>query len=259
MGDQVAARESREMNAYDKLLREWPYEPGVVQAREATGSNGEPRIQLRVDLGILQMELSGRPDGLHPMGCESLLDHFERLAVRAEREGKPEAFRLTPEDCVRLQQEGVQYYHRYLACFQLQRFAEVARDTERNLRLFDFVEKHASKGELGIMFQQFRPYVLMMRTRARAMLALQKEDYGEVIRLIEEGIREIRDFVTERFPPEALDHCNEIGFLQKWLDEVKKERPLTPREKLQRQLHEAVEAEDYEKAARLRDALKEIG
>ncbi|NUN93856.1 MAG: UvrB/UvrC motif-containing protein [Verrucomicrobiae bacterium] len=245
-------------NEYDKLLKEWPYEPGVVQAREATGSDGEPRIQLRVDLGILQMELAGRPDGLRPMGCESLLEHFERLAARAEREGKPEAFRLTPEDCVRLQQEGVQYYHRYLACFQLQRFAEVARDTERNLRLFDFVEKHANKGELGMMFQQFRPYVLMMRSRARAMLALQKEEYDEAIRLIEEGLGEIRSFLEDRAPSEVVENCSEIGFLQKWLDEIKRERPLTPREKLQRQLHEAVETEDYEKAARLRDALKEL-
>lgn len=245
-------------NEYDKLLKEWPYEPGVVQAREVTGSDGEPRIQLRVDLGILQMDLAGRPDGLRPMGCESLLEHFERLAARAEREGTPDAFRLTPEDCVRLQQEGVQYYHRYLACFQLQRFAEVARDTERNLRLFDFVEKHASKGELGMMFQQFRPYVIMMRSRARAMLALQREEYDEVIRLIEEGIEEIRSFLEERAPPEVIENSSEIGFLQKWLDEVKRERPLTPREKLQRQLNEAVEREDYEKAARLRDALKEL-
>jgi hypothetical protein len=246
-------------NEYDKLLKEWPYEPGVVQAREVTGSDGEPRIQLRVDLGILQMELAGRPDGLRPMGCESLLDHFERLANRAEQEGNPDAFRLTPEDCVRLQQEGVQYYHRYLACFQLQRFTEVARDTARNLRLFDFVEKHASKGELGMMFQQFRPYVLMMNARSRAMLALQKEDYADVIRIIETGIQEIRSFVEDRLPPEAAEHCNEVEFLQKWLDEVKRERPLTPREKLQRQLREAVESEDYEKAARLRDALKELG
>lgn len=245
-------------NEYDKLLKEWPYEPGVVQAREVTGSDGEPRIQIRVDLGILQMEFAGRPDGLRPMGSESLLDHFERLAARADQEGNSEAFRLTPEDCVRLQQEGVQYYHRYLACFQLQHFTEVARDTARNLRLFDFVENRAIKGEMGMMFQQFRPYVLMMNTRARAMLALLKEDFAEVIRIIEGGIQEIRSFMEERLPPEALEHCNETDFLQKWLDEVKRERPRTPREKLQRQLSEAVESEDYEKAARLRDALKEL-
>ena len=167
-------------------------------------------------------------------------------------------YKRQPEDCVRLQQEGVQYYHRYLACFQLQHFTEVARDTARNLRLFDFVENRAIKGEMGMMFQQFRPYVLMMNTRARAMLALLKEDFAEVIRIIEGGIQEIRSFMEERLPPEALEHCNETDFLQKWLDEVKRERPRTPREKLQRQLSEAVESEDYEKAARLRDALKEL-
>ena len=35
--------------------------------------------------------------------------------------------------------EGLQYYHRYLAAFHLERYDLVARDTERNLRLFAFV------------------------------------------------------------------------------------------------------------------------
>jgi len=38
------------------------------------------------------------------------------------REQKGEAYELTPEQCAELQQEGIQYYHRYLSLFQINDF-----------------------------------------------------------------------------------------------------------------------------------------
>ena len=45
------------------LLQEWAYEPGRVNARRITGCDGRPKLQVRIDLGVLQMEIEGRPDG----------------------------------------------------------------------------------------------------------------------------------------------------------------------------------------------------
>jgi hypothetical protein len=246
------------MEDLDSLLRNWPFEPGTIQVRMVEARDGRLKIQLRLDLGVLQMEVSGRPDGQTPFGCESLLDHFERLAVRFEQEDKAELFRLTAEDCLRLQQEGIQYYHRYLAFFQLQNYEAVIRDTKRNLRLFDFVTKHADKPDMASMFQQFRPYVLMMLTRAQGMLALQNKDYNLALKYISKGIQDIKTFLQEHFPPELIEQSAELNFLQNWEKEIQEQRPLTPREKLQQQMLDAVEQEDYERAARLRDALREL-
>jgi hypothetical protein len=246
------------MEDLDSLLRNWPFEPGTIQVRMVDGRDGRAKIQLRLDLGVLQMEVSGRPDGQTPFGCESLLDHFERLCVRFEQEEKSDLFRLTAEDCLRLQQEGIQYYHRYLAFFQLQNYESVIRDTKRNLRLFEFVTKHADKQEMASMFQQFRPYVLMMLARAQGMLALQNKDYNLALKHIAKGIQDIRNFLQEHFPPELIEQSAELNFLQNWEKEIQDQRPLTPREKLQQQMLDAVEQEDYERAARLRDALKEL-
>jgi hypothetical protein len=52
----------------DKALAGWEFKPGMVQARLVTASDGRQVIQLRIDLGVLQMELKGRPDGLRPNG-----------------------------------------------------------------------------------------------------------------------------------------------------------------------------------------------
>lgn len=242
----------------DPMLRSWPYEAGSIQARTVHGLDGRLKIQLRLDMGILQMEMSGRPDGQTPFGCESLFDHYEKLARRFEREGRSDAFRLNLEDGLKLQQEGMQYYYRYLALFQLEHFSGVARDTERNLRMFDFVAAHADKPEMAAMFQQYRPYVLMMLTRARATLALQNKDHTLAIKHIEWGLHEIRTFLLTHMPPEAVEQNHELNFLHNMLKEVRTDRPLTPREKLHNQLRDAVTKEDYERAARLRDALREL-
>ena len=112
--------------------------------------------------------------------------------------------------------------------------------------------------ELATMFQQFRPYVLMMLSRARSMIALEDKEHGLALKHAEWGIQEIRDFLLENASPEAVEQSPEIQFLQNWIKEIERERPLTPREKLHRQMQEAVANEDYERAARLRDALNEL-
>ncbi len=65
--------------------------------------------------------------------------------------------------------EGLQYYHRYLSAFHLERFDLVARDTARNLRLFAFVVKHAARQRDRIEFDRYRPYVEMMHCRAQGL------------------------------------------------------------------------------------------
>ena len=102
---------------------------------------------------------------MRPNGCESLLTYHQQRALRAEERG--EDYDLSPEQCTELQQEGIQYYHRYLSLFQINEFAGVVRDTQRNLDLFNFVTEHTDREELSWTMQQFRPYVLMMNTRAK--------------------------------------------------------------------------------------------
>src|SRR5436309_11287990 len=148
------------------ILKDWPHENGNIKVRKIVGLDGREKLQLRVDLGVLQMEMTGRPDGQRPHNCESLLQYHQKQAGHAE--AKCEAYELTPEQCAELQQEGIQYYHRYLSLVQINDFARMVRDTQRNLDLFTFVSEHTDREEHSWSLQQFRPYVLMMHTRARA-------------------------------------------------------------------------------------------
>src|ERR1041384_5758639 len=75
------------------ILKDWPYESGTVKVRKITGLDGREKLQLRVDLGVLQMEIIGRPDGRRPHNCESLLEYHRKRAIRARRPRKIAAAR----------------------------------------------------------------------------------------------------------------------------------------------------------------------
>src|SRR6185503_19452940 len=90
------------------LLDRWEYRPGQVMVRRFVGKDGQEKIQLRVDLGILQMNAEGRPDGKRPMGYASLFEFFLGKQLQSEKSKKQEAseFSLNAEDCSRLQLES---------------------------------------------------------------------------------------------------------------------------------------------------------
>ena len=58
----------------DYQLKRWKFDPESNCVRLLKGADGRDVIQMRVDLGILQLETSGRPDGTRPEGFPTLLD-----------------------------------------------------------------------------------------------------------------------------------------------------------------------------------------
>lgn len=241
------------------LLDAWDYQAGQIVVRKFKGKDGKEKIQLRVDLGILQMNVVGRPDGKQPFGHESLLEHFESRLERhrAERDGE-EGFRLGAEDCAKLQQEAIQYHHRYICLFQLKEFDAVLRDTQRNIKVFDFVERFAEHPELAWALQQLRPQLLMMQIRALGSKKVEMEDFEGAISSVEDGLEEIRGFYREHGRSDMIEQSGEIHSLEGWIQELRTAKPLSEKEKLEHALQDAVRREDYEKAAAVRDALRSL-
>jgi hypothetical protein len=243
-----------------RLLDDWEYQPGQVVVRRFSGRDGRDKIQLRVDLGLLQMNAEGRPDGKRPYGKPSLLEYYKaRLAkYRQAHEDSEEGFKLGPEECAKLQLEALQYHHRYICLLQLEDYPAVIRDAERNLAVFEFVSKYAQAEEMVWALRQFQPQLLMVLTRARGAQALDAENYPLAIQHAEQGLEKIRAFFNDVGHAEGAEQSGEVQSLESWLEELRAKRPLSQRERLERALQEAVQREDYERAARVRDALRKL-
>lgn len=235
------------------ILDKWKYKPNDINVRLVKGVDGREKVQMRIDLGLLQMNLDGRPDGKRPYRYDSYLTYFEKRVKKSD--DKRKRFKLNPIDCLHLQQESVQYYHRYLALIKLGDYARVARDTRKNLRIFDFVSKYCQDEQIHWSFEQYRPYVIMMHTRALASISLDNRNYDEAIALIEKGVAQIESFY-DTHSERADSQKFELEFLKKWLTEIREKRPLSEREKLQKELQQAIKSEEYERAAEIRDLLR---
>jgi hypothetical protein len=246
-----------------RILDGWEFEPNQISVRIVKGDDGREKIQMRLELGLLQMELDGRPDGERPEGLESWLEVF-RQRQRGHESPDPAAapFELGPSDCELLLREGIQYYHRYLSFWHLKRYELCARDTNRNLRLFKFVREYAQREQDKRQFDQWRPYVTMMHTRAVATQLVEMSDYQAAIKAIEAGIEGIKRFLEEYNQTEHSEQCAELTHLVRWREELQTHVPPQPAEppdlvaQLRQQLGEAVAAERFEDAARIRDEIR---
>jgi hypothetical protein len=258
------------------ILEGWSFEPNQLSVRIVRGDDGREKIQLRLELGLLQMELDGRPDGQRPEEKESWLDVYrsrQKEQDTAHPDGAP--FLLEAEDCERLLREGIQYYHRYLSFWHLKRYELCARDTSRNLRLFKFVREHARREQDKRQFDQWRPYVTMMHTRAVATPLLEMNDHVAAVKAIDAGIAGIRTFLEEYQQTERADQCAELTHLVRWREEIVAEAPQSPtaenpdaerpsfeppdlQAQLEAELRAAIDGERFEDAARLRDELRRL-
>lgn len=240
------------------LLKGWDYEAGTINVRKISGNDGSQKLQMRLDLGLLQMEMTGRPDGVRPHGCESLLEYFEsELKDHRTRNGTALGFHLTSSQCESLRHEAVLYYHRYLSLFVLEEFPGVVRDTARNLRVLDLCGEFAVNEQDRLVLEQYRPYITMMNVRARASMLFKEKRYNDALDSVREGLRRIKEFFVHFGQEEAYAHSNEVKVLKKFAREIRRKLPVDPLQKLQSQLERAVKREAYEEAARLRDEIKQ--
>jgi len=238
------------------IMDDWPYRPGQITARRINGSDGVEKIQLRLDLGILQMNSQGRPDGDRPHGCDSLLDYYRReLAEITAETGSDEGFSLDERACELLRSEAVLYYHRYLAEFVLEDYAAVARDTSRNLMLMDFCAEYAHDASDRYVLEQYRPYVVMMNTRAKAQILVRDQRPKAALALIEEGVRKIKEFFDRFDHPDMADESTELVMLRALAGEIESGIPKDPLQELRDALDRAISDERYEEAADLRDRI----
>ncbi len=260
-----------------KLLREWAYEPGQVNVRLVRAEDGRTVVQMRVDLGVLQMELEGRPDGRSVEGHESLLEYYETM-VMPEGEGSGQELgedeeegdmgeepgesgdgtRLDGEACRALREEAAQYYHRFVSLLVLEEYERVVEDTTRNLRVAELCAACAEEDEDRVALEPFRPYLLMIRARALASLAIDDDEPKAAVVAIDEALDEIARLCETRGKAEEFETLDEVRLLRGMREALTPKLPVSAKEELRRRLDEAVARENYELAAILRDELRQM-
>jgi hypothetical protein len=236
----------------DSVLKKWQFQPGEVNARLLRARDGREVLQMRVDMGVLQLETDLRPDGSRPHGAETYYDY---LVGEAIREG--DAFRLSKQQCGEADREFVQYYHRRLCWLSLREYRRAARDADHSLAFMDFVREHSPDEEWTLSHEQYRPFVLFHRVQAGALAALEGGGAEAAIREINGGLERFRDLFARYGAVEQFAEDELVRRLEEMREGVRRKYEVGPT--LDERLAEAVRAEDYELAARIRDQIRAGG
>ena len=247
----LSKKDSRkvEMSSYkgiDGILQNWEFDPHSLSVRLVKGDDGRDVIQMRVDLGVLQMETQGRPDGLTPNGFVTFLDSMLDI------EKRDEDFVMDEDQCFEADREFVQFYHRRISWLRLQHYHRAVDDADHTLALMDVCRDHSPEEDWTMSHEQYRPFVLFHRTQASALAALEDSDAKEAVNEINRGIDAMRSVFEEHEADEEFDQDEMVLQLVKLRDSLKDEY-MGPT--LQERLAQAVQSEQYELAAKLRDEL----
>ena len=233
----------------DAILRDWPYQPGVISARIVRAAGRRKVLQMRIELGLLQMEFTGRPDGERPGGKDTYLEYI--AGQLGDAEDVPQL--LTDEQCFEIDREFVQYYHRRICCLALREFERAVADADHTLELMDFVATHSPNEEWTASHERYRPFVHFHRTQALALAVLEKSGPETAIEEINNGLEEMRKIFVAAEAEEQFEADELVVQLRELKESLRTEYKVGPT--LAEQLAEAVAAEEYERAARLRDEI----
>jgi len=232
----------------DRVLHNWPFQPGVVSARLVRAHDGREVLQMRIEMGLLQMEATGRPDGDRPGGADTYLDSLIQEAVHWG-----EDFELTQEQCFEVDREFLQFYHRRVCWLSLREFERAVRDADHTLDLMDLVRDHAPSEDWVLSHEQYRPFVLFHRTQAAALAQLDKEGPEWAIEEINRGLARIREAFERIGVEQRSDEDEMVGQLVDLQEGIRQHYELG--RTLSERLADAVASEQYELAAKLRDEI----
>lgn len=232
----------------DRFLSDWPFVPGQVMVREVKGSDGRPLLQLRVDMGIVQLEVTGRPDGAKPEGFET---YYDSLLSQSFADGP--AFQLDHERCREIDREFYQFYHRRVCWLTLNRYQEAIRDADHTLALMDFSSANSPDPHWTMMHEQYRPFVMFHKIQALTLLELEKANHRGAVEAIDAGLASMQKLFDAHSSGEESDEDSLLEKLRDMKSSIAKHYHLGP--SLAEQLAQAIASEQYELAAKLRDRM----
>jgi len=195
----VAKKSKDEILGLSQILEEFPYLAGRINARIVKEHDDRDVLQLRNSpSGIQQYEVDGNPLGITvEKKYESYLDYLEHLIDKYTREkGNVVGFRIDKSFCEILRIEGSRYYERYVSFFLLEDFERSARDSDRNIRLFNIMSKYAAD-EYKSYFEQYRTYIISINTRAKCLQQLKSENKEQALEIAKQGLKQIEEFFAK--------------------------------------------------------------
>lgn len=221
-----------------ELLNGFPHEPGRISARLIRSADGREHLQVRVELGVLQMAVEGRPDG-----GTSVLNERHRL-------GEPAFAALARLELVQVQQRAV-------AFLAIGDAARALRNADTVLEGLAAMIRRGPADEVD-WAEGARFSVIVLRTRAAVSGLVAAGRPREAPAAIDAGLTLLRGAAERIGLGERFETLGDVQALRTLRETLVPQLPPAQRGELEERLRAAVRAENYELAAILRDELRRL-
>jgi len=241
--------EYRKTNTPEKdithILEGWEYDhyEESRNIRKIHSLDEKEKIQIRNPLGLIQLETTGRPDGIKPFGYDSVLDFYQAREKTGNCDIIPPLIR----------QEYNLFNFRSSIYFLLEEYENSMQDSDHNIQLINLTRRNRVDKELLHFMELGYPITIFNFYHASISHKSQRKFYDEALEEIDTCFHILNDY-EEIFDLEpAFEILDELksGILLSY-------NPKDKKEILEAQLQQAIENEEYEKAVKLREQLKEL-
>lgn len=230
--------ETPEPHDLSDILAGFQYEPGRVTARLVKAADGREVLQVRVELGVLQMECDGRPDGL------------QSVVAAGRGLGSSVAAAAARLEVAQVQQRAVAF----LAVGDPGR---AVRDADWILATLARLAAEAPVAERE-WAESARFSVVVLRTRATVAAHLRMGRTREASGAVDDGLRRLHAEAVVLGIDDQFDQLADVRALRTLRESLVPQLPPAERGELEARLEAAVRAENYELAAILRDELRRL-
>src|SRR5262249_33748682 len=137
-------------------------------------------------------------------------------------------------------------------------WAGTVRDTARNLQVFDLVHEYAEEEEDQMYLEQWRPYLLRMNAAAAAMVQVEQGKHTAALSVINDAVEKIQaleDLDDETF---QFERERSLLALKEIASQIEEAKPVPEVELLERELRKAIDSQQFERAANLRDRIRAL-
>ena len=97
-----------------------------------------------------------------------------------------------------------------------------------------------------------------MNASAAGMLAVEKGAHAAALKILNAAIQRIESLDEMNDETFKFEQRRSVAALRELAAQIKQNKPMSPLERLERQLHDAIAKQDFERAAQLRDRLREL-